>query len=104
MDIYWVNYNIVENWVFGNYLFDDKLLKNIMDVENKDLIFFIVDYKELYNNYFVYIQRILIKRILFLEGFLSNVIKYIKYKYLEEMSKKSKKVFIQLNYVRYICI
>lgn len=93
-DIHWVNHNIVENRVSGNHLPDDKPVKNIMDVENKDLIPSIVDHKELYNNYLVHIQRILTKRIPSLEGLSSNVPKHIKHKHSEEMSKKSKKVFI----------
>ena len=93
-DIHWVNHNIVENRVSGNHLPDDKPVKNIMDVENKDLIPSIADHKELYNNYLVHIQRILTKRIPSLEGLSSNVPKHIKHKHSEEMSKKSKKVFI----------
>lgn len=93
-DIHWVNHNIVENRVSGNHLPDDKSVKNIMDVENKDLIPSIADHKELYNNYLVHIQRILTKRIPSLEGLSSNVPKHIKHKHSEEMSKKSKKVFI----------
>jgi len=93
-DIHWVNHNIVENRFSGNHLPDDKPVKNIMDVENKDLIPSIADHKELYNNYLVHIQRILTKRIPALEGLSSNVPKHIKHKHSEEMSKKSKKVFI----------
>lgn len=93
-DIHWVNHNIVENRVSGNHLPDDKPVKNIMDVENKDLIPSIADHKELYNNYLVHIQRILTKRIPSLEGLSSNVPKHIKHKHSEEMRKKSKKVFI----------
>ena len=93
-DIHWVNHNIVENRVSGNHLPDDKPLKNIMDVENKDLIPSIADHKELYNNYLVHIQGILTKRIPSLEGLSSTVTKHIKHKHSEEMSKKSKKVFI----------
>ena len=93
-DIHWVNHNIVENRVSGNHLPDDKPVKNVMDVENKDLIPSIADHKELYNNYLVHIQRILTKRIPSLEGLSSNVPKHIKHKHSEEMSKKSKKVFM----------
>ena len=93
-DIHWVNHNIVENRVSGNHLPDDKPEKNVMDVENKDLIPSIADHKELYNNYLVHIQRILTKRIPSLEGLSSNVPKHIKHKHSEEMSKKSKKVFM----------
>ena len=93
-DIHWVNHNIVENRVSANHLPDDKPVKNIMDVENKDLIPSIADHKELYNNYLVHIQRILTKRIPSLEGLSSNVPKHIKHKHSDEMSKKSKKVFI----------
>lgn len=93
-DLHWVNHNIVENRVSGNHLPDDTPVKNIMDVENKDLIPSIADHKELYNNYLVHIQRILTKRIPSLEGLSSNVPKHIKHKHSEEMSKKSKKVFI----------
>ena len=93
-DIHWVDHNIVENWVSGNHLPDDKPVKNIMDVENKDLIPSIADHKELYNNYLVHIQRILTKRIPSLEGLSSNVPKHNKHKHSEEMSEKSKKVFI----------
>lgn len=78
----------------SNHLPDDKSVKNIMDVENKDLIPSIADHKELYNNYLVHIQRILTKRIPSLEGLSSNVPKHIKHKHSEEMRKKSKKVFI----------
>ena len=82
-DIHWVN-----------HLPDDKPVKNIMDVENEDLIPSSADHKELYYNYLVHIQRILTKRIPSLEGLSSNVPKHIKHKNSEEMSKKSKKVFM----------
>ena len=97
-DIHWVNQNIVENTVSGNHLPDDKPVKNVTDVENKDLIPSIADHKELYNNYLVHIQKILTKRIPSLEGLSSNVPKHIKHKHSEEMSKKSKKVFMLSNY------
>ena len=93
-DIHWVNHNTVENRVSGNHLPDDKPVKNIMDIENKDLLPSIADHKELYNNYLVHIQRILTKRIPSLEGLSSNVPKHIKHIHSGEMSKKSKKVFI----------
>ena len=77
-DIHWVNHSIVENRISGNHLSDDKPVKHVTDVENKDLIPSIADHKELYNNYLVHIQRILTKRIPSLEGLSSNVQKTLQ--------------------------
>ena len=95
-DIHWVNHNIVENRVSGNHLPDDKPVKDIMDVENKDLIPSIADHKELYNNFLTHIQRVLIKRIPSMQCLASNVPIHIRHKHSKEMSKKSKKVFISV--------
>lgn len=91
-DIHWVNHNIVENRVSGNHLPDDKPVKDVMEVENKDLIPSFADHKELYNNYLVHIQRILTKRIPALQCLSDHVSKHIRHKHTQEMSKKSKKV------------
>ena len=91
-DIHWVNHNIVENCISGNDLPDDKPLKNVQDVENKDLISSFADHKELYTNYLIHIQRILARRIPALHCLLDHVPKHIRHKHSYEMSKKSKKV------------
>lgn len=93
-DIHWVNHNIVENRVSGNHLPDDKPVRDVLDVENKDLIPSFADHKELYNNYLVHIQRILTKRIPALQCLSDHVPKHIKHKHSQEMSKKSKKVIV----------
>ena len=93
-DIHWVNHNLVENRVSGNHLPDDGPIKDILDVENKDLIPSIADHKEMYNNYLVHIQRILTKRIPALQCLSDHVPKHIKHKHSHEMSMKSKKVIL----------
>jgi len=95
-DIHWVNHNIVENQVSGNHLPDDKPVKNIMDVENKDLTPSIADHKELYNNYLLHIQRILTQRFPSVEGLSSNVPKHIKRKHSEENNEKKEQKGIYL--------
>lgn len=94
-DIHWVNHNVVENRVSRNKSPDNKPIKNIADVENKDLIPCIADHKEPYNNFLVHIQRILTKRIPSLQCLSGNVPKHIKHKHSNEMRKKSKKVIDQ---------
>ena len=91
-DIHWVNDNIVENRISGNDLPDDKPLKNVQDVENKDLIPSFADHKELYTKYLIHIQRILTRRIPALHCLLDHVPKHTRHKHFNEMNKKSKKV------------
>ena len=95
-DIHWVNHNIVENRISGNHVPDDKPVKDITDIENKDLIPLIADHKELYNNFLTRIQRVLTKPIPSMQCLTSNVSKHIRHKHSKEMSKKSKKVFIRV--------
>ena len=95
-DIHWVNHNIVENRISGNHVPDDKPVKDITDIENKDLIPLIADHKELYNNFLTRIQRVLTKPIPSMQCLTSNVPKHIRHKHSKEMSKKSKKVFIRV--------
>ena len=91
-DIHWVNHNLVENRVSGNHLPDDRPVKDVLDVENKDLIPSFADHKELYNNYLVHIQRILTRRIPALQWLSNQVPKHIWHKHSQEMRQPSKKV------------
>ena len=92
VDIHWVNHSIVENRVSGNHLPDDKPVKDIKDVQNKDLLPSMADHKALYDNYIIHIQRILVKRIPSLKCFAECVPKHIIHKHSKEMNQKSKKV------------
>ena len=90
-DIHWVNHNIVENRVSGNHLPDDKPIKDIKDLQNKDLLPSTVDHKALYDNYIIHIQRILVKRILSLKCLDECAQKHIVHKHSKEMIRGAKR-------------
>ncbi len=63
VDCHWVNANVVFNRVSGNNLSDDRPIKDVMDVDNLEVLPTMEDHLAYRKNLKVYIQRILVERI-----------------------------------------
>ena len=92
LDCHWVNASVVFNRISGNHLPDDKCTKDVMQVDNMEVLPSIGDNLAYRRNIKVHIQRVLVKRLPCLQHLSDSVLQHIPHTYMNEMKEKPSKV------------